>query len=101
MRIATSYDSASYDFTELAEGLQTSAVPLQEAGGLDAELIETSSSTPYAYEGNYLLVLEGSCDVEGVPLAEGMLVVARTVVPEAYRVRAAADSACLALGVSF
>jgi hypothetical protein len=93
--------TTAYEFAELAEGIQTYAVPLQEAGGLAAELIETSSSTPYAYEGNYLLVLEGSCDVEGVPLAKGTLVVAKTIVPEAYQVRAASGSTCLALGVSF
>jgi hypothetical protein len=93
--------TTTYDFTELAEGIQRYSVPLEAAGGLEAELLETTSATPYAYEGNYLLVLKGSCDVEGVTLAEGTLVVAKTIVPQPYQVSASADSTCLAMGVSF
>lgn len=93
--------TTTYDFMEQSAGLQSYAVPLAGMGGLSAELIETSSPDPYTYDGNYLLVLEGSCDIEGVTLAQGMLVVAKTVVPEPYRVNASTGSTCLAMGVSF
>lgn len=93
--------TTSLDFVERAEGVQTYTVPTVEAGGLAAELIHTTSSEPYAFEGNYLLVLEGGCAVEGVSLAPGLLVVAPSVVPQSYQVGAASDGTCLALGVSF
>jgi hypothetical protein len=93
--------TTTYDFTEKAAGIQSYTVPLEELGGLGAEIFETSSAESYAYEGNYLLVLKGSCDIEGVTLAPGMLVVAKTVVPQAYAVSATVGSTCLAMGVSF
>lgn len=93
--------TTTYDFAELAEGIRTYAVPLDAAGGLGAELIETTSTAPYGYEGNYLLVLKGSCDIEGVTLTQGALVVAKAIVPQPYEVSATADSTCLAMGVSF
>lgn len=93
--------TTTYDFIEQAEGVQTYAVPLVEAGGLSSVLLETSSATPLAYVGNYLLVLKGSCDVEGVTLAPGLLVVAKALEPQPYAVNASTGSTCLALGVSF
>ena len=66
-----------------------------------SQLIETSSATPLTYQGNYLLVLKGSCDIEGVTLGQGMLVVAKALEPQPYAVSASTDSTCLALGVSF
>jgi len=93
--------TTTYDFVEQAAGVQTYAVPLVEAGGLSSQLLETTSATPLAYEGNYLLVLKGSCDVEGVTLAPGMLVVAKALEPQPYAVSASTGNTCLALGVSF
>jgi hypothetical protein len=46
-------------------------------------------------------VLEGSCSVEGVALAAGMLVVAPSIARAPYQVAASDDDTCLALGVSF
>jgi len=66
-----------------------------------SQLIETSSATPLTYKGNYLLVLKGSCDIEGATLGQGMLLVAKALEPQPYAVSASPDSTCLAMGVSF
>jgi ChrR Cupin-like domain len=93
--------TTAYDFVERADGVLSHRVPLAEEGGLSAELLSTTSSTPYTLEGNYLLVLEGSCDIEGVTFEQGTLVVARGVAPQAYSVNAAENATCLTLHVSF
>lgn len=93
--------TTTYDFTEQAAGVQTYTVPIEEAGGLAAELIETASAEAYTYEGNYVLVLKGSCDIEGVTLGVGKLVVAEAITPQPYRVSASTGSTCLALAISF
>jgi hypothetical protein len=93
--------TSTYDFTEQAEGVLVYAVPLADDGGLSAQLIETTSPTPYAYQGNYVLVLEGSCTIEDVNFGQGTLVVAKTIVPQTYRVAAPSDASCRAMGISF
>ena len=93
--------TSTYAFTEQGAGIQTYSVPVEEAGGLSAALIETSSAEPYAYAGNYVFVLKGSCDIEGVTLGEGKLVVAKALDPQPYAVSASTGSSCLALALSF
>jgi len=88
-------------FEEMAEGVRVFSPPLDEMGGLAANLIETTSSKAYSFEGNYLLVLEGSCDIEGKTFEKDVLVVAKEIPPQTYGVSAAEDSTCLVLGVSF
>lgn len=88
-------------FTEAGAGVQIYDVPVEESGGLSSTLIETTTATPYAYDGNYILVLEGSCVVEGTTLAAGRLVVAEGVTPRTYAISAPVGSTCLALTVSF
>jgi hypothetical protein len=89
-------------FEQSESGLRTFEAPLNDMGGMSAQFIEiTSRRDDYDYAGNYLLVLEGSCEVAGVTFGEGMLVVAKSVAPEAFKIRAADASACLAMGVSF
>jgi hypothetical protein len=88
-------------FTEQAPGVRAYAVPLVATGGLAAALIETTSVDSHAYQGNYLLVLKGKCDIDGVTLSRGKLVVAKALAPHAYRLSASTGSTCLALGVSF
>jgi ChrR Cupin-like domain len=92
---------SDYPFEEQAEGAGVFSVPLDTAGGLAAELIHVSSSESYELEANYLLVLEGSCEIEGESFAEDWLVVAKSVEGERYRVAAGDDEECLALGVTF
>jgi hypothetical protein len=93
--------TTTYSFVEQGEGIKIYAIPLEAGGGMLAKLIESTSSTPYAFEGNYLLVLKGSCDIEGVTLAAGSLVVAKGIEPQPYGIAATPSSTCLAMGVSF
>jgi len=87
---------------ERKASMRTFAVPLDSGGGLSGKFIEvTSAEERHQYDGNYLLVLDGSCVIEGVPLGEQTLVVAKTVHPEPFTVSAAKGSTCLAMGVSF
>ena len=93
--------SSQYPFAQLQTGIRVFSTPLDGMGGLRAEFIETTSTTDHGYMGNYLLVLGGSCVVQGVALGEDMLVVAKTVAPQLYNVKASSNSPCLAMGVSF
>jgi hypothetical protein len=93
--------TTTYTFEQPATGVKTYAVPLAAEGGLSAKLIETTSVEAFAFSGNYLLVLKGSCDIDGETMAKGMLVVAKAIVPQAYEVTASAGATCLAMGVSF
>ncbi len=91
----------TYPFEQQKPGIRTFTVPLDGAGGLHGDFIEITSSESYDYTGNYLLVLEGSCDIEGTSFGENELVVAKTVEPRPYRVAASQGGGCLVLGVSF
>jgi len=93
--------TTAYVFAEPTTGVKTYAVPVADGGGLTAQLIETTSSVGYAFMGNYLLVLKGSCDIEGVTMAKGKLVVAKAITPQPYELAASSGSTCLAMGVSF
>lgn len=93
--------TSQYPFEEKAEGVRTFAPALAGEGGMSAEFIETSSAVAHGFEGNYVLVLEGSCEIDGATYGEDMLVVAKALTPRAYAVAAPAGSTCLALGVSF
>jgi hypothetical protein len=75
-------------------------VPLDANGGMRSEFIDLASSS-YRYTGNYVLVIKGSCMIEGAAHGKNTMVVAKTVATQSYTIAAAKDSACLALGVSF
>ncbi|PZV08074.1 MAG: hypothetical protein DCF32_05625 [Leptolyngbya sp.] len=92
---------ALYPFEEVQAGVSTYEIPLDPEGGMSSQFIKSTSSESYAYTGNYLLVLKGSCSIDGTTFAEDMLVVATTVETQSYNVSAAEGSACLALGLSF
>jgi hypothetical protein len=100
-------DTAAADLTSLHpfaannSGVRTFTPALDGMGGISAEFIETTSSEDYGYTGNYLLVLEGSCEIEGVTLGKDMLVVAKALEPQPFNVTATEDSSCLAMGISF
>ena len=93
--------TSSYEFQEATPGVVTFAPSLDSAGGLGAEFIEISSSDDYEYVGNYLLVLKGSCEIEGEVYGEDMLVVTKEVEPQPYKIAAAEAGRCLVMGVSF
>ena len=88
-------------FEEQTTGVSTYAIPIDDMGGMTAEFIATTSSEVQIYVGNYLLVLEGDCEIDGETYGEEMLVVTKTVVPQPYAIAAAGDATCLAMGVSF
>jgi ChrR Cupin-like domain len=90
-----------YPFEDITTGVRVYAAPLDSTGGMSAAFIETTSSGDYVYRGNYVLVLKGSCDIEGVPFTKDKMVVGKTVEPRPYKIAASKDSSCLALGVSF
>ncbi len=103
VRIDTEDESLmeAYPFEEAQSDVQSFPVPLVETGGMSAELFETSSVDDYTFDGNYVLVLEGSCVVDGASYGEDTLVVTRDVAPTPFIVAAPAGERCLALGASF
>jgi ChrR-like protein with cupin domain len=93
---------SGYPLVEDEPGMRAFDVPLDSEGGMSGKFIElTSGDLEYRYEGNYVLVLEGSCDIEGKAFGAQMLVVAKELAPEAFDVAATEGSSCLAMGVSF
>jgi hypothetical protein len=103
IRIDTEDESLTSDhpFEEAQPGVLTFPVPLEDEGGLSAKFIETSSGDDYTFTGNYLLVLEGSCEIDGTEYGADQLVVTKDVTPTPFVVSAPPDDTCLALGVSF
>ncbi len=103
LRIDTSAPDAMEEYPwERQGGTRTFALPLDAAGGMSGKLIEiTRAGDRSLYEGNYVLVLAGRCVIEGVPLGEQSLVVAKTVEPESFVLAAQSGGSCLAMGVSF
>jgi hypothetical protein len=93
--------TTAYEFEEVASDVRGYAVPLDDQGGLSADFIETTSTVPYGYVGNYVLVLKGTCDIDGEIYGENMLVVTKTIAPRPYELAALEDGRCLAMGVSF
>lgn len=90
-----------YPFKAVKAGVSVYGIPLNPKGGMSSEFIKITSSQGYEYTGNYLLVLKGSCTINGTTFAQNMLVVAKTVETQSYKVSAAKGNSCLALGLSF
>jgi hypothetical protein len=103
VRIDTTSDdfSSMYAFEKKKDGVRVFATPLAGEGGMSAEFIELASAKQYDYTGNYVLVLQGTCEIEGTEYGKNMLVVTKTVDPEPYDLAAPKGDSCLALGVSF
>lgn len=92
---------SQYPFEEAQAGVRTFDPPLVEDGGMSASLVETTSGEVFTFTGNYVLVLEGSCVIDGVTHAENSVVVEQELEPIPFIVTAPADDRCFALGVSF
>lgn len=88
-------------FDEQEGGANVFRVPLEEAGGLKAEMIELSGEDAYVYSGNYVLVLSGSCEVDGHTYGAEMLSVTKGVASTTFELAATEGETCLALAVSF
>jgi hypothetical protein len=93
---------SEYEFEAAGPGTSIYDVPLVADGGLSAQLIEvTSADALYEFTGNYLVVLEGSCVIDGQTLADDFLVVTSDVAPLPFTVGGPEAGTCLAMGVSF
>lgn len=90
-----------YAFTKTADGAKLHRFPLDPKGGMTSELIRVEDAASHTYSGNYLLPLSGSCKIEGQDFTPGMLIVAKTVQPQSWVVRASKGAVCMTLGVSF
>jgi ChrR Cupin-like domain len=90
-----------YPLEVVQDGVSVYNIPLDPQGGMSSQFVQTTSSQPYEYLGNYLLVLRGSCSIDGTTFGEKMLVVAKTTETESYNVSAIEGNGCLALGLSF
>ncbi len=92
---------SKYAFTNPKSGVKVYNIPLDPKGGMSSQIIKSMSLTSYGYSGNYLLVLKGSCNIDGRTFKKDMLIVAKTIKTESYKLSATKDQSCLALGVSF
>ncbi|NJL57411.1 hypothetical protein HC928_21440 [bacterium] len=90
----------TYAFETVQEGVSIYTIPLDPEGGMSSQFIKSTSSQSYEYTGNYLLVLNGQCTIDGTSFNEDTLVVATTTETQSYKVSAASES-CLVLGLSF
>lgn len=90
-----------YAFTNPKSGVKVYNIPLDPKGGMSSQIIKSTSLTSYGYSGNYLLVLKGSCNIDGRIFKKDMLIVAKTIKTESYKLSATKDQSCLALGLSF
>lgn len=90
-----------YPFQNQQEGIWTYDIPLNPEGGMSSKFIKSESLEDYQYEGNYLLVLKGSCNIDGSTFNENMLIVATTTERQIYKIKADETNSCLALGLSF
>jgi len=93
--------TSTYSFEAQQAGVKTFVAPLDSEGELNAEFIETTSTSTYDFTGNYLLVLDGSCEIEDVTFRKDKLVVSKTVELQSFEIAATNGHTCLALGVSF
>ena len=94
--------AAAYPFVDEPGGASVYQIPLAPEGGMTSELVRLdAASAPYRYSGNYLLVVEGRCEIDGHPHGERRLVVAHTVEPQPFSVTPSAASGCTLLALGF
>lgn len=90
-----------YPFEAVQGGVSVYTLPLDPSGGMSSQFIKSTSLDSYEYTGNYLLVLRGSCMIDGTVFNPNMLVVATTIETQAYNISATEGQDCLALGLAF
>lgn len=91
----------AYPFVEAKAGVRVFEPDLGRTGGMSAQLMEIAASEGYFFEGNYLLVLQGSCHIEGRMLGPNTLLVTKTIEPRACHLTASKSGSCLALSIAF
>jgi hypothetical protein len=89
-----------YPFEPVRSGVEAYHIPLDPAGGISAQLIKSNCGVPYEYSGNYVLVLDGNCTMNGTLCNQNRLVVAPAA-PQPYHLTTAPGQSWLALGLSF
>ncbi|MGB3613553.1 MAG: cupin domain-containing protein [Elainellaceae cyanobacterium] len=99
--VTSSKVETTYPFRAIQDGVQIYKVPLDSTGGISSQLVKSVSSKRYAYSGNYLLVLNGRCHINGTSFNAGMLIVAASIEAQSYIISAAEGIPCLLLGLSF
>jgi hypothetical protein len=93
--------TTTYPFVASGNEIDTFTVPLDSQGGLSAQFVEATGVGNLTFSANYLLVLKGSCDIEGLSFGEQKLIVTKTVEPDWFELTATKDRTCLAMSVSF
>ena len=101
MDLTASNLTSQYTFEPASKAVRTYAVPLEESGGMRAELIELTPGGSYTYRGNYVLVLDGACTIAGSAYTAKQLAVANAIEARSYALTAASRGRCLLLGVVF
>jgi quercetin dioxygenase-like cupin family protein len=101
MDLTASDLTSQYAFAPASKGVRTHSVPLEEAGGMRAELIELTPGSSYTYQGNYVLVLSGGCSIAGSAYAAKQLAVTNAVETRSYTLTAAPGGACMLLAMAF
>jgi hypothetical protein len=104
VRIDTESDTLldDYDFEPSGTGIEMFEIPLDPSGGMSAAFLSIEpESEDTEFTGNYVLVLEGTCEIDGAEYGENTLVVTTDVVPEVFAVGATDSEPCLAMGISF
>lgn len=87
---------------QLGPGVQSFEIPLKEDGGMSGQFLGIGAPAKrHTFTGNYLLVLNGVCEIDGQKLGRQSLIVARTIVPEPFEIAPADASPCFAMGVAF
>lgn len=92
-------DYAKLPFATCDDGSLCYALPLAESGGMLGRFVKPQASG-VALSANLLIVLSGSCAIEGQVMAADTLLVHKTTEPAAYRT-GAADQDCLLYTMAF
>jgi hypothetical protein len=90
-------DYAQLAFTRCADGSQCKELALAADGGMSARFVKPQAKS--AVFANVLLVLQGSCTIDGKPVAADTLVVTKSTDPASYQVAPGAD--CLLFELAF
>jgi hypothetical protein len=92
----------AHAFVDAVPGVKTFVVPLEATGGMTSTFAALEGAgASFAYDGNYVLVLRGKCNVDGQVLAEQSLVVTKAIETERFLLASEGSDSCLAMGISF
>jgi hypothetical protein len=99
-------DTASADFErsalfhDKAPGLRVADLGLDPKGGMQSQFMHLSSGHT-KYSGSYVMVVKGSCSIDGAAYNKGVVLVTKTGAPQSFDLGVGAGGNCMALGMSF